>query len=87
MTSTEQDPCQRWIDLPNDQLDASNINGVLGAITDNLWVVAAVTDRIIDDPGPLYDLLGVALKRSEGTVERLRNSFVLQDPQEASSVG
>lgn len=87
MTSSEQDSCQRWIDLHNDQLDASTINEILGAITDNLWVVAAVTDRIIDDPGLLYDLLGMALKRSEGTVERLRNSFVLQDSQESSSDG
>jgi hypothetical protein len=87
MSSSEQDPCQRWVGLPNDQLDASTINEVLGAITDNLWVIAAVTDRIIDDPGPLYDLLGIALKRSEGTVERLRNSFVLQDSLGTSSVG
>jgi neuroblastoma-amplified sequence len=87
MSSSEQDPCQTWVGLPNDQLDAPTINQVLGAITDNLWVIAAVTDRIIDEPGPLYDLLGMALKRSEGTVERLRNSFVSQDSLETSSVG
>jgi neuroblastoma-amplified sequence len=87
MTSSEQHLYQKWIDLSNDRLDASAINEILGAITDNLWVAAAVADRVIDDSGPLYDLLGMALKRSEGAVERLRNSFVLQDSQEISSFG
>ncbi len=82
MTSSEQDLCQRWIDLSDDELDASTINDVLCAIPDNLWVIAAVADRIMDDPGPLDNLLRIALQRSEGTVERLRNSFVFQDSQE-----
>ena len=83
--SMTQDLCQRWIDLADDELDTSTINDVLGAITDNLWVVSAVADRIIQDPGPLNDLLRIALKRSQGTVERLRDSFVLQDSQEPSA--
>ncbi|KAI0304944.1 secretory pathway protein Sec39-domain-containing protein [Russula brevipes] len=84
----EQDLRQQWIDLSDDELNTSNINDVLNAITDDLWVVAAVADRIIDDPTSLYDLLGIALKRSEGTVERLQNSLALQDDdQELSGLG
>jgi hypothetical protein len=85
MSSSEQDLCQKWIDLDDDELNASTINDILDAITDNVWVVAAVADRIIDDPGQLHDLLGIALERSEGIVERLRNSFVLQDSQGMTS--
>ena len=85
MSSNEQDLCQKWIDLSDDELDASAINDILDAITDNLWVLAAVADRIIDDPGQSHDLLRIALGRSEDTVERLRNSFALQDSQEMSS--
>ena len=81
MSSSEQDLCQKWIDLSDDDISASTINDILDAITDNVWVVVAVADRIIDDPGRLHDILRIALERSEGTVERLRNSFVLQDSQ------
>ncbi|KAH9982410.1 secretory pathway protein Sec39-domain-containing protein [Lactifluus volemus] len=87
MTLNEQDLCQKWIDLSDDELDISAINDTLGVITDNLWVVAAVLDRVIDDPARLNVLLDLALKRSESSVERLRNSFVLQDTQEKPAIG
>jgi neuroblastoma-amplified sequence len=86
MTFSEQDLCQKWIDLSDDELDTSTINDTLSVITDDLWVLAAVVDRVIDDPGRLNDLLELALKRSEGLVERLRNSFVLQDTQEIPAI-
>ena len=79
---SDQDPSQKWLDLSDDELDTSTINDVLGAITDDLWVVAAVADRIIDDPELSHGLLGIALKRSQGTVEHLRNSFALQNSAE-----
>ena len=79
---SDQDPSQKWLDLSDDELDTSTINDILDAITDDLWVVAAVADRIIDDPKLLHGLLGIALKRSQGTVERLRNSFASQNSAE-----
>ncbi|KAI9445260.1 secretory pathway protein Sec39-domain-containing protein [Lactarius indigo] len=84
MTSNEKDLCQKWIDISDDHLESSTIDDTLGPITDDLWVVAAIADRIIDNSTLLTDLLAVALKRSEGTVERLRASFVLQDDCETS---
>ena len=87
MTSNDEDPCQKWIDLSDDHLESSTIDDILGAITDDLWVVAAVADRLNVNSTLLTDLLGVALKRSEGTVERLRASFVLQDAHETSDFG
>ncbi len=87
MTSNEEDFCQKWIDLSDDHLESSTIDDTLSPITDDLWVVAAIADRIIDNSTLLTDLLGVALKRSEGTVERLRASFVLQDAHETSDFG
>jgi hypothetical protein len=79
---SDQDPSQKWFDLSDNELDTSAINDLLDAITDDLWVVAAVADRIIDDPKLSHDLLGIALKRSQGTVERLRNSFAFQNSAE-----
>ena len=87
MTPNDEDPCQKWIDLSDDHLDLSTINDTLGSITDDLWVVAAVADWINVDSTLLTDLLGVAIKRSESTVERLRTSFVLQDAHETSDFG
>jgi hypothetical protein len=87
MTSNEEDPCQKWIDLSDDHLELSTIDDTLGAIADDLWVVAAVADRINVNSTLLTDLLAVALKRSESTVERLRASFVLQDAHESSDFG
>ena len=87
MTFNEEDLCQTWIDLSDDQIESSTIGDTLGAITDDLWVVAAIADRIIDNSTLLTDLLGVALKRSESTVERLRAPFVLQDAHETSDFG
>ncbi|KAH9064282.1 Sec39-domain-containing protein [Lactarius vividus] len=84
MTSNEEDLCQKWIDLSDDHLESSTIDDILGPITDDLWVVAAIADRIIDNSTLLTALLGVALKRSESTVERLQASFVLQDDRETS---
>jgi hypothetical protein len=81
------DLCQKWLDLADNELDTSTIIDVLGAITDNLWVVAAAADRIIDDPNVLHDLLEIALKKSQGTVERLRNSFAFQDSREICASG
>lgn len=82
---SDQDPSQRWLDISDSELDTSTINDLLDAITDDLWVVAAVADRIIDDPKVLHDLLGVALKRSQGTVDRLRNSFAFQTSAETGA--
>lgn len=79
---SDQDPSQKWLDLSDNELDTSTINDLLDAITDDLWVVAAVADRIIDDPKLLHDLLGIAFKRSQGTVDRLRNSFAFQNSAE-----
>ena len=79
---SDQDPSHKWLDLSDNELDTSTINDLLDAITDDLWVVAAVADRIIDDPKLLHDLLGIAFKRSQGTVERLRNSFAFQNSAE-----
>lgn len=87
MTSNEEHLCQKWIDISDDQLESSTIDDTLGAITDDLWVVAAIADRIIDNSTLLTDLLGVALKRSESTAERLRASFVLQGAHETSDLG
>ena len=87
MTSNEEDPCQKWIDLSDDHLESSTIDDTLGAITDDLWVVAAVADRLNVNSTLLTNLLGVALKRSESTAERLRASFVLQDAHEISDFG
>ena len=87
MTPSEDDPCQRWIELSDDHLESSTIDDTLGAITDDLWVVAAIADRINVDSAVLADLLAVALKRSEGTIERLRSSFVLQDAHDISDFG
>ena len=84
---SDKDLCQKWLDVSDNELDTSIINDVLGAITDDLWVVAAVADRITDNPSLLHDLLGIALKRSQSTVERLRNSFAFQDPQEICASG
>ncbi|KAF8271454.1 Sec39-domain-containing protein [Lactarius quietus] len=87
MTPNEEDPCQRWIDLSDDHLESSTVDDTLGAIADDLWVVAAVADRINVNSTLLTDLVGVALKRSESTVERLQASFVLQDAHETSGFG
>ncbi len=83
---SDQDPCQRWLGLSDNEFDTSTSHDILDAITDDLWVVAAVADRIIDEPTILHDLLGIALKRSQGTVERLRNSFTFQNSPETRTI-
>ncbi|KAH9082141.1 secretory pathway protein Sec39-domain-containing protein [Lactarius deliciosus] len=87
MTSNEEDLCQKWIDLSDDHLESSTIDDTLGPIADDLWVVAAIADRVIDNSALLTYLLEVALKRSESTVERLRASFALQDDRETPDFG
>ncbi|KAI0271351.1 Sec39-domain-containing protein [Gloeopeniophorella convolvens] len=80
-----EDFCQKWTDISDEELNAAAIRDTLSAIKDDLWVAAAVADRFINDVELFRSMLETGLKRTEGAAERVQNSLVLQDTEDASA--
>lgn len=70
MTSTSLDLPTRWTDIQDDELTINNVRETLGGIQDDLWVVAACLDRLVDDVEVQKNLLELGLERTEGAVGR-----------------
>lgn len=70
MASTSEDPYSRWTALQSDQLTVDSVKESLKGVRDDLWVVAACVDRLVDDVEVQRTLLELGLERTETTVER-----------------
>ena len=54
----------RWTELNDDQLTVNNVQDVLKAISDDVWVSAACTDRLVDDLSVQRATLDIGIERS-----------------------
>ncbi|KAJ3779080.1 secretory pathway protein Sec39-domain-containing protein [Lentinula raphanica] len=63
----------RWTELNDEQLTVNNVQAVLKAISDDVWVSVACTDRLVDDLSVQRAILDVGLERSHPATERVRN--------------
>ncbi|CAL1695336.1 unnamed protein product [Somion occarium] len=72
-SSSTQSPYTRWNDINDDQLTLPDVEECLQSAPDDLWVVAACTDRLLDDPTLQQTLLELGLKRTEAAVTRSRH--------------
>ena len=68
-------PYVQWIALDDAQLNEQNIPQILGAVHDDLWLVSACVDRVLDDTVVQHALLKLGLSRTEQAVERC-NEFI-----------
>ena len=61
MASGSQDLCEKWSSIADHDLTAEHVQSTLKSIKDDLWVVAACVDRILDDVTTQRDLLDLGL--------------------------
>lgn len=73
-------PYAQWIALEDAQLNEQNITRILGVIHDDLWLVSACVDRVLDDTVTQHILLNLGLSRTEQAVERCNEILALNFP-------
>ncbi|KZV75512.1 hypothetical protein PENSPDRAFT_624203 [Peniophora sp. CONT] len=72
-SSSSDDLCARWTELEDDAISAEIIRTTLAPIEDDLWVVAACQDRLLNDADTQRALLEEGIQRSEASADRIRN--------------
>lgn len=71
MAFTSENPlCTRWTSLRDDELTINNVQNLLTSVGDDLWVVAACVDRLVDDVEVQRTLIQIGLERTNGAVGR-----------------
>jgi len=73
-------PYGQWIALNDAQLNEQNIRQILGTVHDDLWLVSACVDRVLDDTLAQHVLLNLGLSRTEQAVERCTQFIALNSP-------
>ena len=79
-------PYAQWIDLDDAQLNEQNICRTLGVIHDDLWLVSACVDRVLDDTVAQHILLNLGLSRTEQAVERCNEILTLNSLNNDSQI-
>ncbi|EGO05166.1 hypothetical protein SERLA73DRAFT_164715 [Serpula lacrymans var. lacrymans S7.3] len=67
--SSSDDPYTHWTALSDDELTVDNVEEILRALEDDLWVAAACVDRLVDDVAVQRSLLQLGVERTESVVE------------------
>ncbi|PSR75907.1 hypothetical protein PHLCEN_2v8821 [Hermanssonia centrifuga] len=70
----------RWITLSDDQVTAESVEQYLNPITDDLWVVTACVDRILQDTTLEQTLLELGITRTEQALKRSRAVYESPSP-------
>lgn len=68
---------QAWFSLNNDELTEHSVHQTLAHIDDDLWVVSACIDRVLDNTVVQHTLLTFALSRTDRVVERCKHIIAL----------
>lgn len=68
---------QRWLEIHKHQVTTDDVRDVLGEVDDDLWVVSACVDCLVDNAGVQRALLDLGIARSELVVERCKNTVAL----------
>lgn len=76
----------RWAGIPDESLTTSDIESVLSPCTDDLWVAAACTDRLVDSLDVQRALLDLGIARTAPALARAQ-AAVLRPANEESEVG
>jgi neuroblastoma-amplified sequence len=65
-----EDPWTRWIELSDSSIRPEDVNNILSPVRDDLWVVTACVDRLLDTPDAQRALLDLGIVRTLGASER-----------------
>ena len=68
--------CTQWLELSDENITVDNVKGILGTMSHNAWVAAAVADRTVDNVDVQRTLLTLGLEKTEPALERSRPSML-----------
>jgi len=68
---------QAWFALASDELTEHSVHQILAHIDDDLWVVSACLDRVLDNIVIQHALLNFALSRTDRVVKRCKDIIAL----------
>jgi neuroblastoma-amplified sequence len=77
----EDDLCKRWIEISDDEITPETIRQYLEPTADDLWVVVACAERLLDDAAVQRSLLELGLKRTEPAKHRSRAIYKSADAE------
>jgi hypothetical protein len=77
MASTSTTPYTQWESLEDHQLTADHVHQILESIPDDLWIVTACLDRVLDDLPVQQALLNFGISRTEAVIERCKDVLAL----------
>ncbi|KAF8973881.1 secretory pathway protein Sec39-domain-containing protein [Flammula alnicola] len=80
MASPHTSPYEIWSAFGANELTANNINQILGNVHDDLWVVSACVDRVVNDTAVQHTLLTLGVSRTDRVVERCTDIVALTSP-------
>lgn len=66
----EAQPHVRWQSIQDQDITPENVQDVLSVVDDDLWVVAACVDRLVDNVDAQRSLLELGITRSNSSVHR-----------------
>lgn len=73
-----------WTSLPDNELTVDSVQKSLSSIQDDLWVVAACVDRLVDDVEVQRKLLELGLQRTEGAMARGKEALAFSKEDSGS---
>ncbi|KAF9569892.1 hypothetical protein CPC08DRAFT_812860 [Agrocybe pediades] len=73
-------PTTAWTLLDDAHVDQNSVDTILADVHDDLWVVSACVDRILDDTTAQRALLTLGISRTERVVERCKDIILLASP-------
>ena len=65
--------CTQWLELSDEAITVDNVKELLGAISNDAWVAAAVADKTVDNVDVQRALLDLGLEKTEPALERSRS--------------
>ncbi|PPQ63004.1 hypothetical protein CVT24_006110 [Panaeolus cyanescens] len=75
----------QWFALQDEDLTGDVIYEILDTIQDDLWVISACTDRVLNDVAAQQALLTIGIARSDPVVRRCKDVIALASPSQHGS--
>lgn len=72
---------ERWLELDKHEATTDDVRHVLGQLEDDLWVVSACVDCVVENTNVQRALLDLGISRSDRIVERCTTIIALANPQ------
>ncbi|KIJ68586.1 hypothetical protein HYDPIDRAFT_82051 [Hydnomerulius pinastri MD-312] len=83
----QDQPHIRWQNIQDQDITVDNVQDVLNAVNDDLWVTAACVDRLVDSVDVQRSLLELGISRTASAVDRAKETLLLPSPDADSTHG